>query len=58
MRGGRLDPAYGAFLFLSEVWIRIARSNLLRQGDMRRLRWDAELRIGPFRFEVLGNRNE
>lgn len=48
MKGGCLDPANGTFLLLSEVWIRVARGSLLRQGDVRRLRRDAELGIGPF----------
>jgi len=55
---GRLDPADCALFLLSEIRIRVARSGLLRQGYVRRLRWDAELRIRPFRFEVLGDRNE
>jgi hypothetical protein len=48
VKGGCLDPANSAFLLLSEVWIRVTRGSLLRQGDVRRLRRDAKLGIGPF----------
>jgi hypothetical protein len=55
---GRLDPTDSTLLFLSKVRVRVACGGLLRQRNVRRLRWDAELRIGPFRLEVLRNRNE
>ena len=55
---GRFDPADSALLFLSEVRVRVSRGSLLRQGDVGRLRWDPELGIGPFRLEVLWNRNK
>jgi hypothetical protein len=55
---GCLDPADGALFLLSEIRVRVACGSLLRQGYVRRLRWNAELRIGPFRFEILGDRNE
>ena len=55
---GRLDPTDSTLLFLSEVRVRVACGSLLRQGNVRRLRWDAELRIGPFRLEILRNRDE
>jgi len=55
---GCFDPTDGALFLLGEVRVRIACGSLLRQGYVRRLRWNAELRIGPFRFEILGDRNE
>jgi hypothetical protein len=55
---GCFDPTDGTLLFLSEVRVRVSRGSLLRQGDVGRLRWDPELSIGPFRLEVLWNRNE
>jgi hypothetical protein len=55
---GRFDPANGALLLLSEVRVRVACGSLLRQGDVCRLCWNAELRIGPFRFEIFRDRNE
>ena len=55
---GCFDPADGAFFLLSEIRVRVACGSLLRQGYVRRLCWNAELRIGPFRFEILGDRNE
>lgn len=63
-RGGRgrcrgsLDPTDSTLLFLSEVRVRVACGSLLRQGNVRRLRWDAEPCIGPFRLEILRNRDE
>ena len=55
---GCFDPADGALFLLSEVRVCVACGSLLRQGYVRRLRWNAELRVGPFRFEILGDRNE
>ena len=55
---GRFDPADGALFLLGEVRVRVACGSLLRQGYVRRLCWNAELRIGPLRFEILGDRNE
>ena len=61
MRGcglGCFDPTDRTLLFLSEVRVRVSRGSLLRQRDVGRLRWDPELGIGPFRFEVLWNWNK
>ncbi len=55
---GCFDPADSALFLLSKIRVRVACGSLLRQGYVRRLRWNAELRIGPFRFEIFRDRNE